>query len=71
MLVIWLQSEGLMGRIYMEYLDYEEVYVCRNCATHLTAPDIIVSKVSLLNIKFLFVNFYLIILLIRTYACIW
>ena len=36
-----------MGRILLTYAEEDLVYVCKNCNTHLTTPNEIVSKVSL------------------------
>jgi len=33
-----------MGRKYKKYLEYDKLYACEECGTHLSAHELIVSK---------------------------
>jgi len=39
-----------MGRILLTYAEEDLVYVCKNCNTHLTTPNEIVSKVRFFSL---------------------
>ena len=36
-----------MGRVYLTYLQNDQVYICKNCHTHITSPDEVISRVTI------------------------
>ncbi len=41
-----------MGRLYLEYLEGNNIYSCGTCGVHLTSYNELISKVSFFNIIF-------------------